>query len=150
MRFNKSLLTCLTGLFAVLLSISANAENSQDFGEYVVHFNALATDLLPPKVAKEYGITRSQNRAMLNVAVLKKVLGTTGQPVEANVKASAANLTGQIKTFKMREIREGTAIYYIGEIGVSNEETLDFNVKVQPVSSENEFMVRFRQDFFTR
>ena len=150
MRFNKILLTLLTGLTAAFLSVSASAENSQDFGEYVVHFNALATDLLPPKVAKEYGITRSQNRAMLNVAVLKKVLGTTGQPVEAHVESSATNLTGQTKNFKMREIREGTAIYYIGEISVSNEETLNFDLKVKPEGSDDEYTVRFRQDFFTR
>jgi len=48
--------------FTMLLPHSAAAENSKDFGEYVVHFNALATDVLPPQVAREYRITRSRNR----------------------------------------------------------------------------------------
>ncbi len=74
---------------ALLLPLASTAENSKDFGQYVVHFNALATDVLPPQVAREYRITRSQNRGMINITVLKKVLGSPGQPVHARVTASA-------------------------------------------------------------
>jgi hypothetical protein len=137
-------------LYALLFPLTSSAENSQDFGMFVVHFNALATDLLPPKVAKEYNITRSENRGMLNITVLKKVLGTAGQPVTADVEASAANLTGQIKKFKMREVHDGTAIYYIGEFGVTNEEILNFDVKVRPEGESAVLNVRFRQEFYTR
>ena len=121
----------LTGLLLLLLCTGATAENSQDFGQYVVHFNALSTDQLPPTVTREYGITRSRNRGMLNIAVLKKVMGTTGTPVSADVGASATNLTGRKSDIKLREIREATAIYYIGEFGITNEETLDFEVVIQ-------------------
>ncbi len=146
----KALFAGLMASFALLFTLPANAENSQDFGEYVVHFNALTTDMLPPKVTQEYGITRSKNRAMLNVAVLRKVLGTTGQPVSAKVQASASNLTGHNRDIELREIREGSAIYYIGEFGVTNEENLDFNVVVQPEGQPRSLRVQFEQQFFTR
>ena len=47
-------------------------ENYKDFGDYVVHFNALSTADLPAEVARGYGITRSKNRAMLNVSIIRK------------------------------------------------------------------------------
>jgi hypothetical protein len=63
----RRLVISLLLAFTFLLPHSAVAENSKDFGEYVVHFNALATDLLPPQVAREYRITRSRNRGMVNI-----------------------------------------------------------------------------------
>ena len=131
------------------ISISTHAEQSQDFGDYVVHFNALNTNLVSPKVAKEYGITRSNQRAMLNVAVQRKKLGTTVQPIAAQVTATATNLAGQTKGLEMREIKEPYAIYYISEFPVSNEETLNFELSIKPQGSNIEpLAVRFRQQFF--
>ena len=137
-------------LLTLLSPLSVLAENSQDFGDYVIHYNALATDMLPPAVARDYHITRSQNRGMLNITVLKKVLGSPGQPVHARVEASARNLAGQDRTINMREIREGNAIYYIGEFGVANEETLKFSVRARPQGERDFFPVEFSQDFYTR
>lgn len=127
----------------------AHADNSKDFGDYVVHYNSLATDLLTPEVAREYHITRSQNNGMVNITVLKKVLGSPGQPVHARVEVTATNLNGQMKRIHMREAREGNAIYYLGEFGVANEETIKFDVRVQPQGSMNSFKVEFSQDFYT-
>jgi hypothetical protein len=144
-RIIISLLLCL----AFLLPHSAVAENSKDFGQYVVLFNALATDLLPPKVAREYRITRSRNRGMVNITVLKKVLGTPGQPVHARVEARAENLVGRARDIQLREVREGNAIYYIGEFRVANEETLKFTVRSRPQGTQQFLEVHFSQDFYT-
>jgi hypothetical protein len=146
----KNLLVPCFILLTLLSPLSVLAENSQDFGDYVIHYNALATDMLPPAVARDYHITRSQNRGMLNITILKKVLGSPGQPVHARVEASAKNLAGQDRNIKMREIREGNAIYYIGEFGVANEETLKFNVRARPQGERDFFDVEFSQDFYTR
>ncbi len=136
-------------VFALLLPISVSAENSKDFGEFVIHYNAMATDMVPPEVARKYRITRSQNRGMINITVLKKVLSSPGQPVHARVDVNALNLAGQGRRISMREIREGNAIYYIGEFGVANEETLNFNVRARPQGSHETVEVRFSQDFYT-
>jgi hypothetical protein len=114
-----------------------------------VHFNALSTDQLTADVAKSYGIVRSPNRAMLNISVIKKAPGTTGSSVAGTVTASASNLTGQLKQINVREIREGDAIYYIGEVTVTNKETLTFSADITPESSAESYAVEFRKQFFT-
>ncbi len=135
----------------LLLAFGAvRAENSQDFGDYVVHFNALSTDLLSAPITKQYGIKRSKNRGMINIAVLKKTMGTAGEPSAAKLTVSATNLTGQARDIEVREVREGTAIYYIGEFPVTDEETLRFSATVAPEGSNETFEVRFKQQFFTR
>ena len=138
-------------LLALLsLPISGMAQQSQDFGEYVVHYNALNTNLIPPEVAKAYGIQRSPNRALLNVTVLKKVMDTPGTPVDAAVTATGTNLTGQRRDIEIREIKDqGGAIYYIGQIPVHNMETYNFNVEVALETEDEPLVVKFRQQFYT-
>jgi hypothetical protein len=118
-------------------------------GEYVVHYNAQATEMLPPEVARAYGIQRSANRAMITVSVIKKREGTIGDTVAADVTVSASNLTGQLKSVETREIRESQAIYYIGEVGVANRETLIFDISVKPEGETTPITARFRQQFYT-
>lgn len=127
----------------------ALAQNSQDFGNYVVYYNAFNSDFLQPATAKTYGITRSKNEAVVNISVQKKLLGNVGEPVSAAVSGTASNLNGQVKTLSLREVREGNAIYYLGEFGVSNMETLDFNIQVKPQGADTAFTVKFRQQFYT-
>jgi Domain of unknown function (DUF4426) len=138
-------------LFSLMLAISglARAENSQDFGDYVVHFNALNTSHLPPGATREYGIKRSKNRGMINVAVLHKLMGTAGKPVAADVSALAVNLTGQKRDINLREVREGTAIYYIGDFPITHEEALRFTVTVKPDGQADTYEVKFKQQFYT-
>ena len=121
---------------------------SKDFGDYVVHFVAISTDQLTAEVAKAYNIVRSRNRALLNVSILKKMAGTTGQPVPGSVAALVANDTGQVKDTNLREIREGDAIYYVADFAVSNAETLIFTVDVTPINETSRFSVRFTRTFY--
>jgi hypothetical protein len=123
-------------------------ENFRDFGDYVVHFNAISTNQLTPEIARQYGIVRSNNRAMLNVSIIRKEPGTTGLPVPGSVSASAVNLTGQHKNMTLREIREEEAVYYIGELPVANEETLVFSIDVTPMNEPSRFSVRYMKQFY--
>jgi len=41
--------------------------HDKEFGNYIIHVNALTTDQLPTEVARGYKISRSKNRAMINV-----------------------------------------------------------------------------------
>ena len=40
--------------------------------------------------------------------------------------ARARNLNGQLKSLAMRRVQEGTAVYFIGEVGISGDEILVF------------------------
>jgi len=123
-------------------------DSFRDFGDYVVHFNAINTDQLTPEIARQYGIVRSSNRAMLNVSVLRKDAGTAGVPVTGNVAASAANLTGQTRELTFREIREEAAVYYIAEFAIANEETLTFAIDVAPANAPTPLSVRYVKKFY--
>lgn len=149
MKLLRILVPTLLGVLISTMTFSSHAENVSDFGKYVVHYNALATDQLPARVAREYRITRSKHRGMINITVLRKMLGSPGQPVHAFVEVTGTNLAGQYRRIPVREIREGNAIYYIGEFGVSHEETVRFDVKVRPQGTPDTLTVEFSQDFYT-
>ena len=146
----RSLLVVMLSLLCSSVSTSLWAEQSKTFSDYVVYYNAFSTDMLQPNVAKQYGIKRSKNRAMFNISVQKKIMGTTGQPVAADITGKAINLNAQVKTMKPRKIAEGTAIYYIGEFSVTHREVLDFDFNITPEGESNPFNLKFRQQFFTQ
>jgi hypothetical protein len=142
--FNSLLFLSLLGFgtFAV-------AENSQQFGDYVVHYNAFRSDTLSPEIAKQYNLTRRNNRVIVNIAVLKKVMNTTGKPVAATVVGHASNLTGQLKELNFREIKEDTAIYYLADTQVSDGEYLKFEIKITPEGETGPARLEFQKRFFT-
>lgn len=121
------------------------AESSQAVGNFIVHYNAIPTESLPQTVARAYGITRSKNKGLLNISVLKKGAGFQG--VEANIKVSATNLTGQLRDIELRKIVEQNAIYYISVFSVANRETLDFSIKVTTADNQTA-NIKLRQQFF--
>lgn len=146
----KRLLSILLLAGSLVVALDAAAQQSQDFGDYVVHYNALNTNLIPPQVAQGYGIARSPSRALLNITVMKKVMDTPGTPVGATVTATGTNLTGQLREIPIREIKDPEgAIYYIGEFPVHNLETYRFEVQVAVEGEDEPLMVRFRQQFYT-
>lgn len=124
------------------------AENSKEFGNYVIHYNAFRSDTLEPEVAKAYNLKRRNNRVLLNIAILKKVMNTTGTPTSATVTGHASNLTGQLKKLEFREIKEGSAIYYLAEIKFSDGEFLKFNLKIKIDGEEHATRLKFDKRFF--
>ena len=75
-------------LLAAAAAFPAKAQQSQNFGDYEVHYNTINTNVLTPDVASAYGIQRAGTQAMLNVTVLRK---GDREPVDAQVTATATN-----------------------------------------------------------
>jgi hypothetical protein len=123
-------------------------ESSKDFGDYVVFFNALNTDQLTPDIAREYGIVRSKSRAMLNISIHRKSDNGQTEAVTGRVLASATNLNGQLKSMTLREVREEAAIYYIGELAITDGEVLIYTVDATPANVDSPFTLRFKKQFF--
>lgn len=140
-------MVALTGL--VLLPALATAEQSVNFGDYTVHYNALTTDQLTPEVAKQYQITRSKNRVMVNISVLKKGGGVMGTPVKARIEGEAKNLSEQLRKLQLREVIEENAVYYIAETPVNNEETLKFSFRITPEEGPATYQLSFQKQFYT-
>lgn len=129
-----------------------NASTSYaEIGNYVVRANAMNTIELTPDVANAYDITRSEDRALVNLVVLRKAeeIGLD-VPIKANVSLSAANLTGQVKSVDIIEVVDGDSIYYLSEVAVENRETINFDFDVRPNDSDRTLLIRFSHEFYTR
>lgn len=120
----------------------------QDFGDFVVYVNALTTDRLTADVAAEYGIARSPGRALLTLSVHRKQDGSAPVAVTGAHSVSAVNLAGQLRNVLLREITEAEAIYYIGELEVSDQETLTYSIDFTPDGETNPLSLRFQRQFF--
>ena len=129
----------------IIMPFSSYAQNITKFGDYVIHHTALPTDILLPEVARAYKIKRSKNRGMLNIVVQHK-----GKGVGAKVSGTGVNLNSQLKHMEFREIKDGDVIYYISSFRVTNKETINFKIKVQPAGSTKTHMVKFKKEFYTQ
>lgn len=145
-----SVRSVLSAILLSLVALTCRADNMAEIGDYVVHYNAFTSDTLSPEMARIYQITRSKNRALLNVVVLKKTNGTLGEPVDAEVTGTATNLNAQLKELSIRRVSEPDSkhVYHISEIKVNNGETLDFVLNVRPQGGQSH-TIKFRQQFFT-
>ena len=133
---------------AALLPLPAAAENSMRSGDITVHYNAVPTTSLTPEVARQVGVTRSANRALVNVSIRQGEPGAD-RALPGRVELSVSNLNGQRTELRAREVREGEAIYYLAEARVQGNETLTFDLVVTPEGGEP-MRTSFRQEFFTR
>ena len=140
----------ILALLTALISLNAIAQQSQQFNDYTVHYNALNSSLISAEVAKTYNIRRSDSRALVNIAILKSLENQSPVAVKASVTVAARNLTGQTRQVEMREINEGgDAIYYIGELSVRNMETFSFTVMIRPEDQGKAYELKFNQQFYT-
>jgi hypothetical protein len=138
----------LFALLALLCSSALFAENSTSSGGYTIHHNALSTEMLLPDVAKAYGIKRSKQRGLLNIAVIKDHAGTAGIATTATITVKATNLIGQLKDIQLREVREGNAIYYISDFPVANRERINFILTVKPTGATRSYTAKLNQEFY--
>ncbi len=135
-------------LFSIVHVVQAGTPAT--FGDYDVHYNAFGSDTLQPSIAKAYDIVRSKNRGMVVISVIKKSPPPMGKPVRANIVLSANNLAGQLRELKVREIDDGSSIYYISEFHISHEEMLSFTLQVMPRGDDASHTVKYRQKFYTQ
>jgi hypothetical protein len=131
MMLNTNVFRLLISILLLCLISTANAD-SQDFGDYTVHYIAVNSTFIRPEIAQQYGILRSRRSAFLNVSVLRNNADGTTTPVGATITGGRRNLMAQSGSIDFMEVREGSAIYYIGQFDFSNAELLRFNVQVQP------------------
>ncbi len=139
----KSLLLACCLVFAAMPAFAQSVRA----GDITVHYNALATSQLSPDVTRQYGITRSTSRALLNVAVRQGDPGKD-KAVAAKVTASAVNAAGARQLISVREVKEGDAVSYLGEARIQGNDTLRFEIEVTPTDGGKPIRATFRQEFF--
>ncbi len=141
----------LYSILAILLTVTAYASDDRQMETddgYIIHYNAFSTNFLTAEVARTYDIKRSKKRAMLNVSVRKigkdKVAQT--EAATANITTKVTNFIGQQKSIEIRKIDEGSAIYYIADFTIANQEIIKFDLQVTP--SDKTHTIKFEQQFF--
>ena len=137
----------LTPLIVAALSVApaiGHAGSDKDFGDYVIHCNAISTRQLLPAIAKQYGIERSANRGLLNISI-ESTIGTA-HTVSADVTATVGDLTGHDKPINVRETSENGDIDYLAEFPIDNSGTFVFTIKVAPAGRRQPFVMKCTQD----
>jgi hypothetical protein len=129
-------------------TVTTQAEADDEVLSATESVNAIPTAGLTAEVAGTYGIVRSENRVLLNIVMEHRPALGVPTFLRGTVKASAANLNGQLRNLPMREISEGVAIYYIAETQVVNGESLIFTVEATPESTATPLIVRFQKQFY--
>lgn len=133
-------------LALLLTPIHVHAQNSQQFGEFVVHYNALASNLLSADVARQYDITRSRRGGLLIIAVQRTAANGADVAVKSAISGEAVNLTGQKKPIVFREIA-GADVSYIGLFDVNGPDTWTFALTITPDDTAKALSLRFNQNF---
>lgn len=132
----------LIATLALLLSLPALAERKYAQGEYEVHYNAFNASFLQPDITQSYGLIRSKQQGVLNIALFK-----TGQPRPALVTGTLKNLLGQETPLTFRLIKEGNSLYYLSQFPIASQDVLTFSLNVQPLDSDP-IPIQFTQEVF--
>ncbi len=135
---------------AILLTspiLFAADANQVKFKDYTIHFNAFPSEHLQPNIAKSVGIERDSSHAVVTVVINKNGESLTPESVKGIVAGNAFNLTGMMRTMKLREVNDRGAIYYISDFGVRNGERLTFNMSVRPEGELQKKEFKFDKQF---
>lgn len=135
----------LTALFGI--SVNSQAQQSEMFGPYELHYSVVNTTFLDPEVAANYGITRGEKRAILNLAV--REVGSDGSEARSMMLKGRTWDLIQNQFLEFKEIREGSAIYYIGEVKFINEEWRFFEVHFRPEGAQQTYTFKLKHQLYT-
>jgi hypothetical protein len=144
---NTGKISVATWLFAMLLmTLPAQAQQSEMFGPYELHYSVVNTTFLDPKIAATYGITRGEKRAILNLSVREHLQGAT--------EARAMMLKGKTwdlianQELEFQEIKEGPATYYISEFKFINEEWRFFEIYFRPEGAVETYTFKLKHQLY--
>lgn len=137
--FVTSLLLCMPLL--------AQNEYEVSFADYTVNYNTFPSTFLEPAVAKAAGIKRSENHGVITIAVRHRAETVGRKAVKAAVSGMATNLIGQLRKLNFTEIREGEALYYIGDFVFVSNESLTFNISLTPEGATQPHEFKFTRQF---
>jgi hypothetical protein len=120
----------------------------RDFGNFQLHYNAIRSTEIAPEIASRYGIRRSPQRVLINVALLRERPDGTTIPVDAEVTVGARTLTGQVRRVSMRRVVEEPSIYFLGEAEISGNEIVVFDIDARPLEGGVAYEAQFKREFF--
>lgn len=135
-------------LLALMPTIAVQAQQSEMFGPFELHYSVVNTTFLEPSVAAAYGITRGKERAIVNLSV-REHLEAGGQVGRAmQLKGTTWDLLQKMEELEFQEVREGPAIYYIAELKFLNEEYRFFEVHFRPEGAQQTYTFDLKHQMY--
>jgi len=148
---SKTVALLATLLFFMLsIAASSQAQQSEMFGPYELHYSVVNTTFLDPKVAATYNITRGEKRAILNLSVREHISDEQGNRTEArpmNLKGKTWGLI-QNQPLEFQQVKEGPATYYIAEFKFINEEWRFFEVYFRPEGARETYTFKLKHQLY--
>lgn len=135
----------MLSLFVVL---PAQAQLSERFGNYELHYSVVNTTFIEPAVAAQYGLARGSRRAIVNLSLREHLEDGSTVAREMDLTGRSWDLTQAQVNFDFVEVREGPAIYYIGEFKFINREWRFFEFDFTPSGSDEGLNFEFKQQMY--
>lgn len=135
---------------ALLCALAAPAlaqPHVDEFDGYIVRSSVIPADRLPPATAQRHGVSRSDERRVLNVSV-RPQSDPLAPPIPAKVSVIKENLLGQREAVAMREVVENDAVTYLGAFDAEPRQTLRFEIRVQPEGTLAVHTQTFEERFY--
>ena len=103
----KYLLTLLISLW----TIQSQAQQSERFDQFELHYSIVYTTFLTAEIAAKFGIPRGKDKAMLTLSVRDAEAGDIeGRPMEIEGRTWDLITGGNMK---VKEVKEGRSTYYL-------------------------------------
>ena len=147
MRRTIGIATVLAGLLLYIPFALAQNEYEITFGNYIVNYNTFPSTFLDANIAKAVGVKRSDSRGAMTISVRHKTEGIEVKPAKATITATATNLIGQIRKIDFKEVKEGGALYYIGDFATAKDENLTFTITLVPEGETQRHEFKFSRQF---
>lgn len=94
---------------------------------FEVHYSVFNSSFVSEKVAKAYGLVRGKDKAIVNIAILKKQSDGSMKNIEAKVTGYHSDLIHK-KTLSFKKIQEEHAIYYLAQVAFNHKEKIYFKI----------------------
>lgn len=140
----------LSGLLLAILwqASCANAQRSEMFDQFELHYSVVNTTFIKPEVAAAYGLTRGKERAILNLSVREHLDagGAVLRPMQ--LKGSTWDLLQKTTELDFQEVREGPAIYYIAPVRFLDKEWRHFQVHFRPEGADQTYTFKLKHQMY--
>ncbi|MEZ5523748.1 MAG: DUF4426 domain-containing protein [Pseudomonadales bacterium] len=148
MKFTALFSSLMLSLLLAPAAIAEIDETSRETDGHIIYFNVFNSTFLTPEVAQQYGLTRSNYRAILNLAVHEKST-PEGKPIRAILEGTVTNIVQQQRDLQFKEIVEGDAIYYLSDFRITDDDLLTFDIKVRTHADSPGYDLRFKRRVYT-
>jgi len=132
----------LLTLFIFLCALQAQAQQSERFDQFELHYSIVYTTFLTAEIAAKFGIPRGKDKAMLTLSVRDAEAGDIqGRPMEIEGRTWDLITGGNMK---VKEVKEGRATYYLVPFEFLDREYRFFEFTFKPEGAEKTYEYKFQ------